>query len=357
MGNTNSSNETLMKLYKMSNEEFDNLKNKVIQVNRQNEFKEKARNLRFQNKEFKSIVASQNYEKVEKFIDIMESGGKNQIYPHKVLNLPNKFTMNQLKTSYYRLAKIFHPDMPKGSPHHFKIINDAYETLLEKLKIEEDDKQFMDLKSNSYEFMEKQKNSGLSNKQMAPSGNFNQNRFNQLFTENKINTAEDTGYGDWMKENVLEEKEVKKMSGGYNNERFNNYFDQNAPENKNEIVEYRGPTSLYSNEHNGAHELGVDKVDDFSGKDFADYKKAHTQTRLINSNIKARANYKNINDLESERSNMKPLTEEELIKVNEQKIEFENMQRQRQTNLQRQDNKSFQHFDRIHDRMIQNVYK
>ena len=112
-----------------------------------------------------------------------------------------------------------------------------------------------------------------------------------------------------------------------------------------------------SNDNNGIQELGIDKITDFSGKGYADYKKAHTQSRLINSNIKQRKNYRNIGDLENERSNMKPLNEQELHIINEQKLEFENMQRQRQTNLKKQDEYAYRQYDRIHDRMIQNVYK
>lgn len=48
---------------------------------------------------------------------------------YKILNLEKNATTEDIKKSYYTLAKKYHPDVHKGSDEHFKEINKAYEIL------------------------------------------------------------------------------------------------------------------------------------------------------------------------------------------------------------------------------------
>jgi DnaJ-class molecular chaperone len=43
----------------------------------------------------------------------------------KVLGIVSRFTSNDLKNSYLKLSKKYHPDMPQGDNEKFKEINEA----------------------------------------------------------------------------------------------------------------------------------------------------------------------------------------------------------------------------------------
>ncbi|CAD8170325.1 unnamed protein product [Paramecium octaurelia] len=48
---------------------------------------------------------------------------------YQILNLTNKSTQEEIKTAYYTLAKLYHPDKNPDQIDKFKAINEAYEVL------------------------------------------------------------------------------------------------------------------------------------------------------------------------------------------------------------------------------------
>lgn len=282
--------------------------------------------------------------------------------PYKVLNLNPDFNQEQLRTNFKRLALKFHPDRPGGSEAHFNVIKQAYLELEEKLKEKEGDRQFNELKNQSLDFIQNQ--STISPQNSTPVGVFNPNMFNKVYEENRSEQANDRGYSDWMNDNELNEKNnepEKVLKGKFNRHNFNSAFDKRAPKNTGEIIEYKVPQPIYSSHNINHTELGEDNIKNFSGKsgniNYTDYRQAHTTSRLVDPTKVNRQNYSSINQLESERSNITPLEESELrdLELDQRdKKESDNINRQRQME---KDNRAFEQYERLNQRMLQSVYK
>ena len=285
-----------------------------------------------------------------------------QIDPYKVLDLNYDYNEEQLKSSFKRLALKFHPDRPGGSESHFRVIKQAYLELEEKLRMKEGDRQFNELKNQSLDFLQSQPN--VPPQQGKPVGVFDQNMFNKIYDENRTEQSTDVGYSDWMNENALDEKNnepQKILKGKFNRHNFNSAFDKRAPKNTGEIIEYKVPQPLYSSNNINHTELGEDNIKNFSGKsgniNYTDYKQAHTTSRLVDPSKVNRQNYNSINHLENERSNMKPLDENEIRDLeldSRQKNESDEINRRRQMD---RDNRAFEQYERLNQRMLQSVYK
>lgn len=285
-----------------------------------------------------------------------------EIDPYKVLNLAHNFTEEDLKTSFKRLALKFHPDRPGGSEAHFNVIKNAYLELTEKLKMREGDRQFNELKNQSLDFLQNQPI--LPPQSDKPVGIFNPDMFNKLYDENRSEQANDKGYSDWMNDNNLDEKNnepTKILKGKFNRHNFNNAFDKRAPKTTGEIIEYKVPQPLYSSNNINHTELGEDNIKNFSGKSggiqYTDYRQAHTTSRLVDKSKVNRREYSSINQLESERSNITPLEEEEIRDLEldqREKKESDEINRQRQME---RDNRAFEQYERLNQRMLQSVYK
>lgn len=285
-----------------------------------------------------------------------------EIDPYKVLNLDYNFTEEELKTSFKRLALKFHPDRPGGSDAHFNVIKQSYLDLNEKLKMREGDRQFNELKNQSLDFLQSQPIVPPQNGK--PVGVFNPQMFNKLYDENRTDQATDRGYSNWMNDNHLDEKDnepEKILKGKFNRHNFNSAFDKRAPKNTGEIIEYKIPQPQYSSNNINHTELGEDDIKNFSGKsgkiDYTDYRQAHTTSRLVDQSKVNRRNYTSINQLENERSNITPLNENEIRDLEldqRQKKESDEINRQRQME---KDNRAFEQYDRLNQRMLQSVYK
>lgn len=357
MGNSSSSEQqNLATLYNMNQSELQQLR---IQLQKERDTNNRLQQelltkLKRENEQIRQSVSQTQYRQVNDFINNVNSD-YNKIDPYKILNLPKNFTEQQLKDSYKRLAIRFHPDRPNGSIHHFKIISDAYNELSEKLKLEQADKQYMELKQNSKDFIQRQRSTNMQHKKL--SGNFDPIKFNKIFSENRFETAEDHGYKDWIEQNPLDDSGPKRMTGSFTNQNFNDHFNRNAKNDSQQVVEYKVPQPLYSNSNSNIQELGVDKIKDFSGNGYTDYKKAHSQQRLIDpTKITARQDFRDINHIKSDRSRVIPLNDQELQLLEEQKRNEEYNQKQRAYNLQKMDNEASKRYDSLHSRMLQNVY-
>jgi hypothetical protein len=108
-------------------------------------------------------------------------------------------------------------------------------------------------------------------------------------------------------------------------------------------------------------ELGVDKVEDFSGENlsrktlnYTDVKLAHTTSRIVDpSAVNPRASYKSINDLEADRSRITHHMTPEQQRAYDQRIDEEiQKERQRQYIQQQKDKEAKLHFEKVHRLMI-----
>ena len=287
--------------------------------------------------------------------------------PYEIIGVSKRFTLDELKYNYKKVAKRVHPDRG-GNEKLFKLVTLAYKQLLEIHKLKQINKEFNELKSDFQEFTTNQdnqqrrhrdlhRNSDRSSKKSSRSrqnqqdsnGNFG-DMFNKIYEENKIEDVYDRGYGDLMTESDANRPDIdiKKTVNSMKN--FNQAFDS-APISKHnkKIIKYRDPialpTSLKTLQYT---EIGIDKLSDFSTEtsnlSCVDYKKAHSTSKLIDKNyVRQRTGYNDIGGLEAERANIDyNMSEEDLrkqayLKKKEQLKELKRLERIQQMDMMHQE--------------------
>ena len=301
--------------------------------------------------------------------------------PYEIIGVSKRFTLDELKYNYKKVAKRVHPDRG-GNEKLFKLVTLAYKQLLEIHKLKQINKEFNELKSDFQEFTTNQDNqqrrhrdlhrssdrsSDRSSKKSSRSrqnqqdsnGNFG-DMFNKVYEENKIEDVYDRGYGDLMTESDANRPDIdiKKTVNSMKN--FNQAFDS-APVSKHnkKIIKYRDPialpTSLKTLQYT---EIGIDKLSDFSTEtsnlSCVDYKKAHSTSKLIDKNyVRQRTGYNDIGGLEAERANIDyNMSEEDLrkqayLKKKEQLKELKRLERLQQMDMMHQES-----FNRVNELMV-----
>ena len=297
--------------------------------------------------------------------------------PYEIIGVSKRFTLDELKYNYKKVAKRVHPDRG-GNEKLFKLVTLAYKQLLEIHKLKQINKEFNELKSDFQEFTSNQDNqqrrhrdlhrsSDRSSKkssrnrqnQQDSNGNFG-DMFNKVYEENKIDDVYDRGYGDLMTESDANRPDIdiKKTVNSMKN--FNQAFDS-APVSKHnkKIIKYRDPialpTSLKTLQYT---EIGIDKLSDFSTEtsnlSCVDYKKAHSTSKLIDKNyVRQRTGYNDIGGLEAERANIDyNMSEEDLrkqayLKKKEQLKELKRLERLQQMDMMHQES-----FNRVNELMV-----
>tara|TARA_B100000925_G_C21970426_1_gene457633 strand:- start:331 stop:1251 length:921 start_codon:yes stop_codon:yes gene_type:complete len=297
--------------------------------------------------------------------------------PYEIIGVSKRFTLDELKYNYKKVAKRVHPDRG-GNEKLFKLVTLAYKQLLEIHKLKQINKEFNELKSDFQEFTTNQdnqqrrhrdlhrnsdRNSKKSSRSRQNQQDFNGNfgdMFNKIYEENKIEDVYDRGYGDLMTESDANRPDIdiKKTVNSMKN--FNQAFDS-APVSKHnkKIIKYRDPialpTSLKTLQYT---EIGVDRINDFSTEtsnlSCVDYKKAHSTSKLIDKNyVRQRTGYNDIGGLEAERANIDyNMSEEDLrkqayLKKKEQLKELKRLERIQQMDMMHQES-----FNRVNELMV-----
>ena len=187
--------------------------------------------------------------------------------------------------------------------------------------------------------------------------NFNQKKFNKIFDDNRIVQPSDEGYGKWMSENEYETDKIKQVinKNQYSQQSFNDIFVNQKKKKTQAIQKYQQPQALYSNNGNSCSVLGEENISDFSGitKDskkgvgYTDYKKAHTETTLIDPDNVNYREYDNLDDLEKERSKKLFLSKEELEQIKMNEMMEQQREDARRNRLLRNDEVAFNQFERV----------
>jgi curved DNA-binding protein CbpA len=222
-------------------------------------------------------------------LDIESDNSSNgDLDPYEVLGIEPNASLDEIKIAYKYLALKHHPDKG-GELSIFNIIKDAYSTVsrrvqatVPKKKIEHND-----LKKASKHDFTPDKNKIKIN---MSGKNFNLNKFNDVYDENKMKNPYDKGYSDWG-EDVLDEN-ISVVSNGSTNS-FNEAFDKGRKINNysKQIMKIDEPLATISGDL-GFSELGQDDIVSFSKTEgdsnsiqFTDYKDAYTiDSKLINPN-------------------------------------------------------------------------
>jgi hypothetical protein len=136
--------------------------------------------------------------------------------------------------------------------------------------------------------------------------NFDINKFNSLFEKYKMPNEEDKGYGDILKHGLgNEEDEVGEIfNKGMSKEIFNAHFDNMKSKKSGRKQEPLIPESFDSSSSVSCAQIGSSS--NFSGAKYTDIKQAfYEDNMLIDPNsVKSRKDYRNLQELENERSRL-----------------------------------------------------
>ncbi len=137
--------------------------------------------------------------------------------------------------------------------------------------------------------------------------NFDINKFNSLFEKYKMPNEEDKGYGDILKHglNKEDEDEVGEIfNKGMSKEIFNAHFDNLKSKKSGRKEVPLIPESFDSSSRVTCAQIG--SASNFSGNKYTDIKQAfYEDNMLIDPNsVKSRKDYRNLQELENERSRL-----------------------------------------------------
>jgi hypothetical protein len=260
---------------------------------------------------------------------------KSELCPYKILGIPKKFTLEELRNQFKKKVIKMHPDMKSSeiaSTSNFQILSTCYKILLKELELKETEKDFISLKKNSRVVSD---DASKVNTRMKPDS-FDIEEFNNIFSSARIKDPQEDGYDDWIENNKF-----KKNNG--------------------DLALYKEPIAKIGSTLNG-YLLGVDKVTDFSGENssdknlnYMDYKLAYT-TPTIQDNvnkIKTRNDFKSLEDLELARSKLR--FEMDAIHIKDM-VEDEQREKQmelaRIENMKKRDKIIRENFDRNNARFL-----
>lgn len=289
--------------------------------------------------------------------------------PYKVLGVPKNFTMEQLRAKYKTLARRLHPDKTGTNDDYlFKMVTECFKTLKAEHERRQSDKPFNELREGCSSYMTQQNGlkPNVQDFKVGSGKSFNQDKFNQIFEEFRMQNPEDTGYGDWMARSSKnrEDIDIKNVMGqkGYSQERFNKMFDKVKCPNERKMIVFKEPEPIVASNKLSFAEIGHDKIDDFSGDNlttkhlnYTDYKIAHTTTRLVNpSQVNKRKEYNNIHDIEADRSsaNALKMSEQDYAEyMKRQQIQKRN-EEIRQRNLRQYDDQVARQYAKLNSFML-----
>ena len=163
------------------------------------------------------------------------------INPYKMLNVPENYNLEMLKTAYKKAAFTAHPDKG-GSEYLFNIVTDCYKYLAKELKKKENDKLHHELKKEAESVHPK---TSTSTQGMFYTGSrFDQKKFNKFFDDNKFKEEIDNiGYEQWMAKNNI--KTTPKFKGG-DISRFNEHFEKNVKltNQQKQLIKWQEPQPI-----------------------------------------------------------------------------------------------------------------
>ena len=278
---------------------------------------------------------------------------------YDILGIQQNSTENEIKKAYKDLSLVHHPDKG-GDIELFSIINKAYRTALMVSKAVKPQSKIEhhELKKNSKTlvYSANKHNVNLEGK------NFNLNKFNEVYDNNRLDNPYDKGYEKWDIELVNENPNIKK---NISQDTFNNEFNKTKTINNynQQIMKIEEPTANISG-NLGFSELGVDNVDTFTkseqdttnGINFTDYKDAYTKdSKLINTEQVEINKPKSLNELKINRENINYNMSEEENKQNElrkQQQAEEELKRLQTVNLF--DEMALEHYNKVNQLMLGN---
>jgi hypothetical protein len=189
------------------------------------------------------------------------------------------------------------------------------------------------------------------------------NIFNQIYEENRVENVHDEGYEQWIKENQATNEDIEHNSS-LTKDNFNTEFAKNKQQymrkTGNQMTKYSEPKEDISYKNKDSiMALGGGKIDDFSGESgglaFRDYKDAYTNTFLIGDEVIDPKRPTSFKSVEKERAGVSyEMDEKDIELYTLKKMKEEKEEKIRMNRLVQHDQKSFDIYDRVHQRMLGN---
>ena len=285
--------------------------------------------------------------------------------PYHILGLSKKFTLEELKEKYKAIAMKVHPDKG-GTNELFLLVTKCYKALYKEYERQRGQKEYHELKADFKKTMQQPAPPSASAASSSASSRFDVDKFNRVFSDNKLDTPYDKGYEDWIKntgsdEPYVEEVDSKKAARkkqSFSSDKFNAMFDKSANiDKKNKyIIKYTEPEPVTASKKITYTELGEDHVEDFSGDNttkknlnYMDYKVAHTTSKIVDPRLlKNVKTYKNLEELERHRGGISYDMEEDTAKLIAAREKAEKLKEMRRQDAIRQhDEMVNQQYDRV----------
>ena len=319
---------------------------------------------------------------------------KSNVDALRLFQLQKSYTIDELKAAYKKMAMKTHPDKTGGNAEQFQLVTKCYMSLLEKHKNRETEKPFNDLRQGSKTYIESQTRSydntlstsskqrgsksksktdiliGDNNLGTVSKDKFDAKLFNKIYEQNKLWESGDDGYGDWLTSNEQEEAPEEVFGKKFNINVFNTTFEgykDKLTSQSGAIQEYQEPQSLISSS-TGFTDIDIfaRKVNDFSkplpigsgkgGSDLAytDLKTAYSSRgAFIDPSKVDYKEYKSIDELKKDRSNVKyEMTPEQLRNYEMKKIKENTEEEQRQEIIRQRDSIVSNTYGKLHEKML-----
>lgn len=268
-----------------------------------------------------------------------------------------KMSLEKLKNSYRKLALIHHPDKG-GNVNKFNLLMDAYSNLKRLIEYKNNNKSHRELKNRYKQDREEEKKTTNINLDNYSGNKFNRNKFNKIYEENRFENPYDVGYGNIMESSEgkidRDDINVSNFIGKYNKKSFQSEFSNLKKKSNRKVVIYSKPKPIESNKLQYSN-LVEDNIKDFSDQKnshYTDYKKAHINNYLIDSDS-VKIKKQNYKDLKTQRKNIVKFTKEEVRKMEKEK-EIEELLNWEQTQkLKQNDRRIFNKYKKTHRLMLQ----
>lgn len=281
---------------------------------------------------------------------------------YKVLGVTRSWNVEKIKQQYKKLALQLHPDRDTGSEHLFILVKESYIVVLQDLLKSKQDKQFIDLKKDS---LKSSKHKEIPDPVRLPKikGDDVMKHFHKTFEETRIENENSRGYGKFMAPSAPpdEKIDIERRFNKFTSDSFNKEFNKDNVVNTEHFIAKYNPEPFACAKSLHFTELGVDKIEDFSGKNesrkdlhYTDYLKAYTTTKLTNGDVdEAQFKKKTINDIEKERSNISfEMNEHERRKYYDYKEQERKKEERRLREMEKQDFKIQDMFEKRNQMLL-----
>jgi curved DNA-binding protein CbpA len=276
--------------------------------------------------------------------------------PYKLFNVDENTTIQDIKKTYKKLSRKYHPDKNNGNSDIYIIIKKAYNSLINEISNQRPTERTMETYKTQNSDIDRTID-GMENVHIDKN-NFDSDKFNQVFDNVRIDNPFDKGYSKEDLDDEIDEDYLQSIEqSNINNNNFNDIFDSIKHSHKNnQVIKYDEPMAMNAGAGAGFSELGIDNIDDFGVQgQFADFKQAYTKTTFIDPNNVKTTQYNNMEELKSARSNISyNLSNADKEKIKKKKEVEDDKEKRRKQFIRQQDDLYDRQFNSVNRLFVKN---